>query len=161
MMRYVSVRAHFGFGVPESGDGLFAPRRYDRRTLTTATHMSVPPRLAGKLNETLGPDAAGDLVMWLDEMRAEHLEMREAVRADFAEMRQEMLAMEMRLREGSTSELHALEARLGQRFDALGERIHTVDNKVDQRHAELMRWSFVFWVGAVTAIAALAGVLRS
>ena len=133
--------------------------------------MSIPPRLAGKLNETLGPDAAGDLVTWLDEMRA-----------DLAEARQEMLAMEMRLREHTTSELHAMEARLGQRFDALAERIHTVgtnaaeriltvdaaaaerihtvDTKAAERHVDLMRWSFVFWVGAVGAIALLAGVLR-
>lgn len=93
---------------------------------------------------------------WLDEMCAEHLE----VRADFAEMRQELLALEMRLREKTASELQAMEARLDQRFDILGERIHAVDRRVDQRHAELMRWSFVFWVGAVAAIAALAGVLR-
>lgn len=123
--------------------------------------MSIPPRLSTKLNETLGSGAAEDLVNWLDEMRAEHLEMRDAFRADFAEMRQELLAVEMRLRERSASELRDLETRLGQRFDTLGERIHAVDNKVDQRHAELMRWSFVFWVGAVAAIAALAGVLRS
>jgi hypothetical protein len=104
--------------------------------------MSIPPRLASKLNETLGPTAAGDLVTWLDEMRAEHLEHMDAVRADFAELRQELLAVEMRLSERLTSQIHA------------------VDTKVDQRHAELMRWSFVFWVGAVAAIAALAGIFR-
>lgn len=31
---------------------------------------------------------------------------------------------------------------------------------IEKRFAELMKWSFVFWVGAVGAIAALAGVLR-
>lgn len=47
-----------------------------------------------------------------------------------------------------------IEARIDLRFAAL-------DNKIEQRHAELLKWSFVFWVGAVAAIAALAGVLRS
>jgi hypothetical protein len=31
---------------------------------------------------------------------------------------------------------------------------------VEKKTADLMRWSFVFWVAAVGAIAALAGVLR-
>ena len=43
-------------------------------------------------------------------------------------------------------EMHAMEARL----TAL-----IADVKSD-----LMKWSFVFWCGAVTAVAALAGVLR-
>lgn len=51
-------------------------------------------------------------------------ELRESIRADFAELRQEM---------------HAGFARL---------------------ESNLLKWSFVFWVGAVAAIAALAGVLR-
>lgn len=48
--------------------------------------MSVPPRLSNKLHETLGPDAAEDLVTWLDEMRSDHRELQ----ADFAELRHEM-----------------------------------------------------------------------
>jgi hypothetical protein len=104
--------------------------------------MSIPPRLASKLNTTLGAEAAGDLVSWLDEMRAEHMDLREAMRADFAEMRQEMRAMESRIK------------------DELGGRIHALELKVEQRSADLIKWSFVFWVSAVAAIATLAGVLR-
>jgi len=79
---------------------------------------------------------------WLDEMRREHAEQREAARADFAELRQEMRAMETRLEE------------------KLGGRIHALELKLEQRSADLIRWSFVFWVGAVAAIAMLAGVLK-
>lgn len=137
--------------------------------------MSVPPRLASKLNETLGADAAGDLVTWLDEMRAD----RADVRADFAELRQEMRAMESRLEEklgarvhalevSLRSEIHAVETRLGERLGdrihgvetKLGDRIGALSNKVERSAADLIRWSFVFWVGAVAAIAMLAGVLR-
>ena len=119
----------------EIGDGRGARQCY-------ACHMSVSPRLAKRLNDTLGAEAAGELVNWLDEMRAEHRDLRESIKADFAEQRHAISA-----------ELHAVELRLA-------EKIHAVDTKVDQRHADLMRWSFVFWVGAVGAIAALAGVLR-
>jgi hypothetical protein len=118
--------------------------------------MSIPPRLAGKLNETLGVEAAGDLVTWLDEMRAQHAEMR----ADFAELRQEMLAMEMRLRERTA----ALEVRLGEKLDGrmktLSDELHAVDNKIERRFSDLILWSFVFWVSAVGAIALLARALR-
>ena len=38
--------------------------------------MSIPPRLAIKLNDMLGSDAAQDLVSWMDEMRADHAELR-------------------------------------------------------------------------------------
>ena len=55
----------------------------------------------------------------------------QSLRADVAELRHEM--------------------RLGfARIEAQGDRTT----------ATLLKWSFVFWVGAVGAIAALAGVLR-
>lgn len=86
------------------------------------------------------------------------------MRADFAELRQELRAVETRLGERMETRLHSLETNLRGEIHAvetrLGERIYVVDNKVDKRHAELMQWSFLFWVGAVGAIALLAGVLR-
>ncbi len=112
--------------------------------------MPIPSRLARKLNETLGSVAAGDLVTWLDEMRAEHLEMR----ADFAELRQDLRAMEVRVKEDFGGRIHALEVNLR-------KEIHAVDVSAERRFADLLKWSFVFWCGAVAAIAALAGVLRS
>ena len=33
-------------------------------------------------------------------------------------------------------------------------------SQIERSKADLMKWSFVFWCGAVAAIAALAGVLR-
>jgi hypothetical protein len=35
-----------------------------------------------------------------------------------------------------------------------------VETEVGRAKSDLMKWSFAFWVGAVAAIAALAGVLR-
>ena len=35
-----------------------------------------------------------------------------------------------------------------------------IETTMERRTAELMKWSFVFWVGAVGAIAVLAGVLK-
>lgn len=69
----------------------------------------------------------------VDEMRAEHA----AFRADFAASRREVNA----------------------RFDRMDERFQALDIRLGEVKADLMKWSFVFWVGAVTAIAVLAGVL--
>ena len=75
---------------------------------------------------------------WLEEMRAEH---------------------EQRL-----ARIEAMEARLLQRMDdrfaKVDERLAGLQVAIADSKAELMKWSFVFWVGAVGAIAALAGVLR-
>ncbi len=91
----------------------------------------------------LGPQASGDLVNWL---MSGHDELRAAIRAD---LQQELQGVERRM----TDQIRALDEKLSQ-------RIHAVDVRVAESKADLMRWSLVFWVGAVGAIAALAGVLR-
>ena len=85
--------------------------------------MSLSPRLQRKLLESLGQEAAEDLVTWM--------EQADSHRADVAELRHEM--------------------QLG---------FSRIEAMVEKRFGDLMKWSFVFWVGAVSAIAALAGVLR-
>ena len=60
------------------------------------------------------------------------------IRGDIAELKQAMLAMELRLT----------------------EKIAAVNGRIGDKYAGLLKWSFVFWVGAVAAIAALAGILR-
>ena len=45
-------------------------------------------------------------------------------------------------------------------FARIETRLAQFDTKLERRFAELLKWSFVFWVGAVGAIAALARVLR-
>jgi len=98
--------------------------------------MPVTPRLSRKLHQALGEEAAEDLVNWIQQLDAQRADV--ATRADLAELRQEMKVGFAELRQ----EIAHLEARLGRRI------------------ADLIKWSFVFWVGAVGAIAMLAGVLR-
>ena len=38
--------------------------------------------------------------------------------------------------------------------------VASLDAKIERRFADLLKWSFVFWVGTVAAIAVLANVLR-
>lgn len=97
-------------------------------------------RLPSALREALGPHAAEDLVTIVDEMRADRAELR----AEFAEFRREM-----------QTRFQAIDTR----FDRVDQRFQVLETKLGDVKADLMKWSFVFWVGAVTAIAVLAGVL--
>ena len=124
--------------------------------------MSIPPRLASKLNETLGAQAAEDLVSWLDESRTQHSELR----ADVAELRHEMETRFVATNSAMATkdELHTLGTNLRGEIHGVETRlalqIAGVSNQVEKSAAKLIQWSFVFWVGAVAAVALLAGVLR-
>jgi hypothetical protein len=100
--------------------------------------MALPSHISKKLRQHLGDDSGGDLVTWLDEMQAE----REQFRTD-------ILAMEARLVE-----------RMDKRFAKVDERLVGLQVAIADSKADLMKWMLLFWVGAVGAIAALAGVLR-
>lgn len=142
--------------------------------------MAVPTRVSNRLREALGPDVGDDLVTWLQELRAEHeqnrREMAALIQASESRLVERIHKVEVTLAE----RIHGVENSLSER---LGERIHGVENSLSERlgerigkvevrvaevdahvaevKADLMKWSFVFWVSAVGAIAALAGVLRN
>ena len=97
--------------------------------------MAVSPTLLRKMHEALGREAAEDLVTWMQET--------DTHRGDVAQLRHEMQIGFARI-EARCSQTEA-------RMEALFER----------RIGDLMKWSFVFWCGAVAAVAALAGVLRN
>ncbi len=107
--------------------------------------MPVPSHVARRLREVLGADAAEDLVNWMDETTA--------VRADVAELRHEMQVGFARI-----------EAALAVQAERGTAQIELVRGElvaqIERSKADLMKWSFVFWCGAVAAIAALAGVFR-
>ena len=73
----------------------------------------------------------------VSELRADMAELRQEMRVGFAALRQEMQVGFAQLRQ----EMAGMEARFERRF------------------SDLIKWSFVFWVGAVGAIAMLARVL--
>jgi hypothetical protein len=96
--------------------------------------MPVTKVLSRKLKDSLGSDTGEELVAWIEHADNELSEMRL--------LRQEM--REMRI---------SLEARMDVGFAGM-------EAKFERRISDLMKWSFVFWCGAVAAIAALAGVLK-
>lgn len=97
--------------------------------------MAITSRLSRRLYDTFGDDAGADMVDWMQQVEAQRAELRE-------------------LNELSVARF---EARLG---EAEARIIGRLETKIEQCKADLMKWSFVFWVGAVGAIAVLARVLR-
>ena len=89
------------------------------------------PHLERKLKEALGEDAGAEMAAVSDKI--------DPLRGDMAELRQELL----------------------REFGAVRLELKSLDNRIATAKSDLIIWSFVFWVGAVGAIAALAGVLRS
>ncbi|MGH7676989.1 MAG: hypothetical protein ACRENU_00900 [Gemmatimonadaceae bacterium] len=112
--------------------------------------MSFPSHLSKNLRRRLGDDTGGDLVTWLEEMRAEHEQRLLLHDAEFAKVMSAIAACEAGLGE-----------KMDSRFGKVDERLAGLQVAIADSKAELMKWSLVFWVSAVGAIAVLAGVLRT
>ena len=108
--------------------------------------MPVAARLSHKLYEAFGEEAGADMVGWMQHMEAQRAELRELNELNFSRF-------DTRLNEID----RVMDARFAQ-FEAT--IVGRLEAKIEQRTADLMKWSFVFWCGAVAAVAALAGVLR-
>jgi CRP-like cAMP-binding protein len=103
--------------------------------------VPITPHLSRRLQQALGEEAALEFMNWIqrvDARSSDSVERLETVRADVAEVRQEL--------------------QIG--FVKLLEQMAHLETRFERRFGDLIKWSFVFWVGAVAAIAALAGVLR-
>lgn len=130
--------------------------------------MAITGKLSRRLYETLGDEAASEMVDWMQRMDAQRAELRELNELNFSRF-------DARLGE-LRSDLQAGLARADARIDALGAALAKTDAdirremetgfarleiKIEQRTADIMKWSFVFWVGSVvTLVGALATLAR-
>jgi hypothetical protein len=117
--------------------------------------MASARKLPRHLRIRLGPDAGADLVTILDEIRADHARSQ----AKFDEFRREVLQRFEHV-ERRFEHVERRFDEIDRRFERVDERFIAVLEKVSDVQSNLMKWSFVFWCGAVAAIAALAGVLQ-
>ena len=133
--------------------------------------MPVTARLSHKLYEAFGEEAGADMVGWMQHMEAQRAELRELNELNFGrfEARLSELSRHMDARFTQVDARFAqVDARFTQLEDTMDARfaqfeatiVGRLEAKIEQRTADLMKWSFVFWCGAVAAVAALAGVLK-
>ena len=126
-------------------DGVVEPPHLEIVENPTPRAMAASRRLPKHLRNVLGSDAGDELVTILDEIRADNARHQ----AEFAECKR---AIESRF--------DSIDKRMEDRFDRVDARFATLESKISDVKSDLMKWSFVFWCGAVFAVAALAGVLR-
>ena len=93
--------------------------------------MTVAARLARSLSVALGEDAAADMMNWMQDVESNRSELRALNDLNAARIDARIDSVRAELRE---------EMRVG--FAA-------VEGKIDRRFADLMKWSFLFWCGAV------------
>jgi len=133
--------------------------------------MPVTARLSHKLYEAFGEEAGADMVGWMQHIEAQRAELRELNELNFGrfEARLSELSRHMDARFTQVDARFAqVDARFTQLEDTMDARfaqfeatiVGRLEAKIEQRTADLMKWSFVFWCGAVAAVAALAGVLK-
>jgi hypothetical protein len=121
--------------------------------------MPISPHLIRKLLEALGDEAPEDLVSQLehgDQLRADVAELRHEMQLGFARVDARFAAFDEKFA-GIDQKFAAIDQRLDLKVDGLRMEIR---EQVAGATAKLLKWSFVFWVSAVGAIAGLAGVLR-
>jgi hypothetical protein len=133
--------------------------------------MAIPARLSRKLRESLGDEGANDLVDWmvLVEDRRSELQgivdaSRAAADARFAEFNaridQRFAEIDLRF-----SEIDLRFSETNRRMDAgfaeHREGLAKLETVFERRFGDLMKWSFVFWCGAVGAVAMLARALTA
>jgi hypothetical protein len=116
--------------------------------------VPITPRLSQKLQQTLGEEAGAEFMNWMHQVDARVSDV--ATRADLAVLRGDLAE----LRQTARADMAELRQEIQVGFAKMHEGMARVETRFERRFGDLIKWSFVFWVGAVGAIAMLAGVLR-
>jgi hypothetical protein len=125
--------------------------------------MAISARLSRTLRDSLGEEGADDLVNWMVQVEGNRSDLQGVMEAwrvttdarfaefgahmdlRFSEMDLRFSKMDLRLSE------HQHEMRLG---------FANLESRFERRFGDLIKWSFVFWCGAVGAVAVLARALK-
>ena len=120
----------------------------------------VVPNLGLRLRDKLGPDASQDLSNAFEEAQSDMLTMTTErfdgrLLAVGSELRSEIYQTQSDLRQ----DLARMDAGLRV---ALAEGLSKIRTEMSEMRVDVIRWSFLFWIGQFAATAALLGfMLRS
>jgi hypothetical protein len=130
--------------------------------------MTIAAKLSRKLYETFGHKAAEDMVDWMRQVENQRAELRElndlsSARIDsrFGEFSAEVRAGFARVDEAMGTGFARIDARFAEFRAETHVGLAQLETKLERRFSDLMKWSFVFWVGStVTLVVALAALRR-
>jgi hypothetical protein len=123
--------------------------------------MPIAAKLSRTLYDTFGHEGAEAMVDWMQQVETQRSELRELNDLSFARI-------DARFAE-ARAENDLCFARIDTRFAELREEMHMgfanleakLVTQIERRFSELIKWSFVFWVGStVTLVVALAALGR-
>ncbi|MGH7668062.1 MAG: hypothetical protein ACRENQ_01110 [Gemmatimonadaceae bacterium] len=125
--------------------------------------MAVAVKLSRKLFETLGDEAAEAMVGWMESVERNRAELREISDMAFARIDARFGQAEARFGQMESRFEALLDRRLTVLRDELRDEMHAgfarldatisnVEMKIDQRFADLLKWSFTFWVGSTLTL---------
>jgi len=140
--------------------------------------MPITAVLSRTLHEALGREAAADLVDWMQQVDTHRAELRELNELNFAridsrfqlvdsrmnelrqvmdsrfnEQRQATDSLRVEFRHELRAEISALRMETNDGLAEVKIALAGLESKIDRRFADLVKWSFLFWCGAVGAAA--------
>lgn len=115
--------------------------------------MPVTVRLSKNFYDRFGDDLVDELVEWFNLVDSTYRsDLREMNEANFAKFDAKL--------DQRVAELNAkIDLRVGDLRGEMHAGFARLDKTIADARADLIKWSFIFWVGAVAAIAMLARVL--
>ncbi len=114
--------------------------------LTVVVQMPVTPKLPVRLYEKLGEEAMTDLAGWFADMEAQRQEMDARHLAEIEKLRETDAKLQ--------ASVSSLETRMAAGFAELKAQVAGVQ-------AELIKWTFVFWLGTVGIVVMLIRFLNN
>jgi hypothetical protein len=133
--------------------------------------MAIPARLTRVLQRVLGDEGGDDLVTWMAQVDANRSELRDVmdlwtarVDARFAEVDARFAQVDARFAQVDSrfaqvdarfdrvdARFSALEKSMAAGFAQMNDRMAGLEVRMERRATDLLKWSFVFWCGAIGA----------
>ena len=122
--------------------------------------MAISARLTRNLRESLGEESADDLVNWMVQVEANRSELRDVMEAWKVTTDARFAQFDARMDHRFSEQQRWMEARFAEQQQELRLGFANLETRFERRFGDLLKWSFVFWCGAVGAVAMLARALK-
>ena len=103
--------------------------------------MPITAKLSSRLSEALGDEAAHEMVDWMHQVDAERADLHRLNELNFSRFDARLGEFRAEVQAGLADVRRDMETGLAR-----------VETRIEQRTADIMKWSFVFWVGAVATL---------